>query len=62
MYDKPDWARNEYDHRVKETERADNCIACRECEELCPQKTPISQWMAVVRGAFAENKPFVTSL
>jgi predicted aldo/keto reductase-like oxidoreductase len=62
MYDKPDWARDVYNHWVKAEERADNCIACQECEELCPQKIPISQWMPVVHGTLTENKPFVTSL
>jgi predicted aldo/keto reductase-like oxidoreductase len=62
MYDKPDWARNEYHHWLKDTESADNCIACRECEDLCPQKIPISQWMPVVHGVLAENEPFVMSI
>jgi predicted aldo/keto reductase-like oxidoreductase len=62
MYDKPDWVRNQYDHWLKPEERADNCIACQECEELCPQKIPISQWMPVVHDALAEDKPFVMSL
>ena len=25
--------------------QAVNCIACRECEERCPQHIPISEWM-----------------
>jgi len=32
--------------KSKPEERADACIACRECEPKCPQKIRISEWMA----------------
>jgi predicted aldo/keto reductase-like oxidoreductase len=46
MYDKVDSARIEYNRWLPENQNADNCIACWECEEVCPQKIPISEWMA----------------
>ncbi len=45
MYDKMDSARVEYNRWLPEGQNADNCIACWECEELCPQKIPVSEWM-----------------
>ena len=33
---------------MDETKRADSCIACRKCEELCPQEIPVSEWMPKV--------------
>jgi len=62
IYDKAAWARNEYNLWLEGSERADNCIACQQCESLCPQKIPISQWMPVVQAVLGENKPYVGSL
>lgn len=33
-------------------ERAANCIQCKACEEKCPQKIPISEWMLKVQEMF----------
>ncbi|MCX6001390.1 MAG: 4Fe-4S binding protein [Chloroflexi bacterium] len=30
---------------MKESQRADQCIDCGECEEACPQKIPIAEWL-----------------
>ncbi len=38
-------ARNRYKIYLSDSERSDRCIACRECEEKCPQKIPVSEWM-----------------
>ena len=38
-------ARNRYKTYLSESERSDRCIACRECEEKCPQKILVSEWM-----------------
>jgi uncharacterized protein len=43
-------------------ERADQCIQCRECEDKCPQKIEISEWMQVVHGVLGEGKPVVCQL
>jgi predicted aldo/keto reductase-like oxidoreductase len=47
MYNLEDRARQAYE-RLPMEERADMCIACRECEEKCPQKILISEWMPEV--------------
>jgi predicted aldo/keto reductase-like oxidoreductase len=41
-------ARFGYSRFLGETERAANCTACRVCEEKCPQKIPISEWLTKV--------------
>ncbi len=58
MYDDPDGARRLYTIRMTEDERASACIQCRECEELCPQDIPISEWMPRVHGVLAEGQPY----
>ncbi len=47
MYNLVDRARQAYE-RLPMEERADMCISCRECEEKCPQKILISEWMPEV--------------
>jgi uncharacterized protein len=44
MYNKLDEARRRY-ARMSDQEKASACIACRQCEEQCPQSIPISEWM-----------------
>ncbi len=38
-----------YNLFLQPEERAANCIQCRACEEKCPQKIPISEWMLKVQ-------------
>jgi len=38
---------------LKEEERADRCVECRECEERCPQSIAIVEWLARVHQALA---------
>jgi predicted aldo/keto reductase-like oxidoreductase len=41
---------------LPELERASACVECRECEDLCPQKIPISEWMPKVGAAMGAAK------
>lgn len=41
-------ARWVYNNMIKPEERADQCIACGECEEACPQHIEIIDWLARV--------------
>ena len=36
---------------------ATSCIACRECEDKCPQGIPISEWMPIVDGVLGQDRP-----
>jgi hypothetical protein len=61
MYDKPDRARRIY-ASMDEEKRASACIACRQCEDQCPQSIPISQWMNHVHQVLGEDAPYVCDL
>jgi hypothetical protein len=37
---------------LPEKARAGACVACRECEEKCPQKIKVSEWMPKVHEQF----------
>jgi hypothetical protein len=59
IYDSPDRARGLYSWMAGEkAARADSCIQCHQCEEKCPQKIPISDWMRVVHEVLGEGKPY----
>ena len=53
MYDKIDSARQAYNNWFAEDQRANNCIECLECEEKCPQKILISEWLPKVHQALS---------
>jgi len=57
MYGSFDEARRRYG-RGPEDARASACIQCRECEDLCPQDIPISEWMPLVHAVLGEDKPY----
>ena len=38
---------------IKEEQRADKCARCGECEELCPQKVPIMEWLEKAQQFFS---------
>jgi predicted aldo/keto reductase-like oxidoreductase len=57
MYGSFDDARRRY-QRMEEGTRASACIQCRQCEDLCPQNIPISQWMPVVHAVLGEGQAF----
>ena len=58
MYDDLSTARREYTGWLPEDERASACLECRECEELCPQSIPISEWMPRVHQVLGEGRPY----
>jgi predicted aldo/keto reductase-like oxidoreductase len=46
-----------YSRFFEEKERAGACKQCKECEEKCPQKLPISDLLAKVHATLSEGKP-----
>ncbi len=56
VYEDVNPARFRYQRFMEEGARASACIACRVCEEKCPQKIQISEWMPKVAALLAENK------
>ena len=58
MYNAFDEARQRYNRWMPEERRASACIQCRECEELCPQDIPISEWMTVVEQVLGEGRAY----
>jgi predicted aldo/keto reductase-like oxidoreductase len=57
MYDQIETARDQYEH-LDEGRRASACVQCRQCEDLCPQHIPISQWMPGVDAVLGEGQPY----
>lgn len=51
-------SRFSYTHFMDESNRASKCIECRICEEKCPQKIAISEWMPKVHSVLGENNPY----
>jgi predicted aldo/keto reductase-like oxidoreductase len=57
MYDAFDDARRRY-ARGPEGSRASACIQCRQCEDLCPQDIPVSEWMPLVHDVLGEGRSY----
>ncbi|QHQ61637.1 aldo/keto reductase [Anaerocolumna sedimenticola] len=51
IHDDVEGSRNTYNNFFDEQNRASSCIGCRICEEKCPQKIVISDWMPKVHSA-----------
>jgi predicted aldo/keto reductase-like oxidoreductase len=62
MYGRPESARREYNRWLPKEERASECIACFQCESLCPQHIPISEWMPIVHSVLGEGKDYEESM
>jgi predicted aldo/keto reductase-like oxidoreductase len=56
MHDDLITSRGSYKRFVGESSQAGQCIQCRQCEERCPQKIPIADWMPKVHGVLGESK------
>ncbi|MEM2145562.1 MAG: aldo/keto reductase, partial [Candidatus Jordarchaeaceae archaeon] len=50
VYDDPKPSRTWYKLFFPEKEHANNCAQCRTCEEKCPQKILVSEWMPKVHA------------
>ncbi|MFW6082928.1 MAG: hypothetical protein ACOC8C_02630, partial [Chloroflexota bacterium] len=57
----PESARRSYEF-LEEEKRANACVACLECEDQCPQRIRISDWMVTVHEVLGEGAPFVCEL
>ena len=53
MYDKLDYGKGQYLRIIPEGERAEDCQACGECEENCPQGIRISDWMTRISKEYS---------
>ncbi len=62
MYDVQDEARFAYKRWIDDAEKAAQCIQCQECEDKCPQKIAISDWMPVVEEVLGLERPYVMRL
>ncbi len=58
VYNQLEKARQSYSEprRPGEDIRAAACIACRECEERCPQQIPIADWMEEIHAVLGEGR------
>jgi len=56
MHEDFEGARGSYSRNISKKKRADKCIQCRICEEKCPQRIIISQWMPKVHEVLGEEK------
>ena len=45
-----------YNLYLAQSERSDKCIACKECEEKCPQEIEISDWMPRITAMLSKKK------
>lgn len=61
-YGSLDHSRTGYNNWLPEAERASECLACFECESVCPQHIPISEWMPVVHSVLGEGQAFEESM
>jgi predicted aldo/keto reductase-like oxidoreductase len=57
LYDDLAGARFKYQVFIPPEQRAEACLDCNSCEEQCPQKIPVSEWMPRVSALLGEAKP-----
>ncbi len=51
-------SRGIYANFMAAANRAGSCIQCKICEEKCPQKISISEWMPKAHAVLGEGKPY----
>jgi len=57
MHEDPEGARRSYGF-MDEDKRADQCTQCHECEEVCPQHIPVSEWMVHAEEVLVQGRPY----
>ncbi len=57
MHNRIEDARRQYEQLSAE-EKADVCVQCRQCEPLCPQRIPISDWLIRVDAILGQGQPY----
>jgi predicted aldo/keto reductase-like oxidoreductase len=62
MYNDHEHARHEYKVGINDDAKAALCLQCQECEDKCPQKIRISDWMSVVDEVLGLDRPYVMNL
>ena len=55
MYENLKGARTVYARFMGDADRASACVQCRVCEEKCPQRIPISEWMPKVHDVLGNE-------
>ena len=58
VYEDPGAPRFTYERWTDPKERANQCTQCKICEEKCPQKIEISDWMPKVHAVLGEGKDY----
>jgi predicted aldo/keto reductase-like oxidoreductase len=56
MFDQMERGRRWYKAEVKPENRADQCIECGKCEEMCPQHIQIIDWLKVAHKELEPNR------
>ncbi len=56
MYGQLEHARVAYNQWIPADQRADQCLDCKNCEDLCPQHIPISEWLPRIHELLATSK------
>ena len=54
MYNDPERGKMSYNRFMKPEQRADNCVACGQCEAACPQQIKIIDWLKKVHGTLID--------
>ncbi|MBU1049562.1 aldo/keto reductase, partial [Candidatus Bipolaricaulota bacterium] len=55
MYEDEDGAKRSYNQFMKPESRADQCVACGQCERACPQQIQIIDWLKGVHAVLSET-------
>jgi predicted aldo/keto reductase-like oxidoreductase len=58
IYGDPSAPRFVYNTFMKPENRAAACTGCKACEDRCPQKIAISEWMPRIKATLGEGKPY----